>query len=430
MAIEVNPDEDFHVALNGNVVALSLNALDIAYQGDRIDESTLIWQPGFAQWMRLDAVLAELEGQDDDDDDVEPAEEITDEVYFVMVAEGDIKQMSLDLLNDAYRMEIISDDTLVWQPGYTEWIPLAVLLGGAPEQHVSIAPSMVPAAPQRPGLSIPLTQTLPGPVPTPSTGPIPTTTLQGFGPPASAGLQSTAPQLPSPAFGGMPASSRAPSSAPMPYSPPPSSIPYAPASTAPRLSNPAPLLSTVPVALNIPQIPDPPPRPSPWYSRALVAAAACTMVFVANQNGVGAEVTHGFAEKNLPALSRSTPYGLSVWLNELTAQYHLDQLTDAQAIINAEAQAEEDRPPEVSPTPSTPEKSDSTTAAASAPSTRGNSSVRAFGAKLGNAPAPARRAPMPVTRSRSSDSSKKSTSKSNSGLPSTSDSYDPMNGAL
>ncbi len=140
MTIKVNEEEDFHVVLNGNVVALSLNALDMAYQDDLISEETLIWQEGFGEWTRLDALLAALEEQDGP---AEPAAPTDPDTYFVMVAQDEVKQMSLDLLADAYRLDVIDDGTLVWQPGYTEWIPLSVLLG-APEEHVSLAPSLPP----------------------------------------------------------------------------------------------------------------------------------------------------------------------------------------------------------------------------------------------------------------------------------------------
>lgn len=141
MSIELNPDEDFHVVLNGNAVALSLNALDAAYQDDLVSDDTLIWQQGLSEWMRLDVLLSQLEQQHGAASEVHPVDADT---YFVLVAEGEVKEMNLDLLADAYRLDVIGDETLVWQPGYTEWVPLSFLLGSA-EEHVSIAPSLYPA---------------------------------------------------------------------------------------------------------------------------------------------------------------------------------------------------------------------------------------------------------------------------------------------
>lgn len=141
MSISVNPDEPFHVVHQGNVIAVSLEQLANAYQSDQVADDTLIWQEGFAEWMRLDMLLHTLEEQDGP---VAPMPEIADDIYYVLVAPEEVKQMSLDLLADAYRLDVIDDSTLVWQPGFTEWLPLSALLGPE-DEHVSIAPSMPPA---------------------------------------------------------------------------------------------------------------------------------------------------------------------------------------------------------------------------------------------------------------------------------------------
>lgn len=141
MSIAVNPDEPFHVVHQGNVIAVSLEQLDTAYQADQVADDTLIWQEGFAEWMRLDMLLHTLAEQEGP---VAPMPEVADDIYYVLVAPEEVKQMSLDLLADAYRLEVIDDSTLVWQPGFTEWLPLSALLG-AEDEHVSIAPSMPPA---------------------------------------------------------------------------------------------------------------------------------------------------------------------------------------------------------------------------------------------------------------------------------------------
>lgn len=142
MSIEVNPDAPFHVTRDGIVVAISLEQLDAAYQDDHIQDDTLIWQEGFEEWMRLDTLLHTLAEQDGSA--AAPAQDVSDDVFHVLVAPEEVKQMSLDLLADAYRLEVIDDDTLVWQQGFTEWLPLSALLGPE-DDHVSIAPSMPPA---------------------------------------------------------------------------------------------------------------------------------------------------------------------------------------------------------------------------------------------------------------------------------------------
>jgi len=143
MSLDVNPDDEFHVVKADGVMALSLEELDAAYQRDSISEETLIWQEGLVEWMRLDTLLAALEEQDGP---IAPAPPLPEDVYHVMVAPEEVKQMSLDLLADAYRLDVINDETLVWQTGFTEWLPLSLLIGPEPESHVSIAPSLPPSA--------------------------------------------------------------------------------------------------------------------------------------------------------------------------------------------------------------------------------------------------------------------------------------------
>ncbi len=146
MSIEVNPDAPFHVTRDGIVVAISLEQLDAAYQDDHIQDDTLIWQEGFTEWMRLDMLLHKLAEQEESEAtfDAAPVQEVSDDIFHVLVAPEEVKQMSLDLLADAYRLEVIDDDTLVWQEGFTEWLPISALLGPE-DEHVSIAPSMPPA---------------------------------------------------------------------------------------------------------------------------------------------------------------------------------------------------------------------------------------------------------------------------------------------
>lgn len=461
MAIEVNPDEDFHVVLNGNVTALSLNALDAAYQGDRIDEGTLIWQEGFGQWMRLDAVLAELENLEPAEDlpaSQDPAPEqgseggsADEELYSVQVAEGEVKQMSLDLMSDLYRMDVITDDTLVWQTGFAEWIPLCVLLadptagaqrGGAPTSPGVTRQALVPAhTPTLDGVGISPLRSAPPPAQHLShsrtlggIGNVPTPSLPAAPPPTG----SVTHTLPYPG-GNRPQQGFSQPSSLRPASLPPSSSSRGYSASV----HAAPAMSTAPVAISVPyEIPEPAPRPSAWYSRGLVAVAAVTMLFVANQNGLGTELTHQMvqgstAEQTLPSLSRSTPYGLSLWLQDLTERYRLDHLSDTKTILAAEPE------PDIADMPAA--ESDSSagehaTAEADEPSDspasgESTGAAAAFGARLdrkgaavqGQKPVAKQRAPVYRPKTKSPPPSKDSRK---GALPSTSDSYDPMNGAL
>jgi hypothetical protein len=84
-----------------------------------------------------------------------------DELWHVAVAPGEVKILSLERLDDLYRLEIIDDSTLVWQPGMTGWLPLSVVAGGddddedepistQPVRSVAPPPSRLPAPPPAP----------------------------------------------------------------------------------------------------------------------------------------------------------------------------------------------------------------------------------------------------------------------------------------
>ncbi|HWO14235.1 MAG TPA: DUF4339 domain-containing protein, partial [Polyangiaceae bacterium] len=49
----------------------------------------------------------------------------SDEVWFVAVASDDIKQMTIDQLDEAFRLGIITGETPVWTEGMEAWAPLA-----------------------------------------------------------------------------------------------------------------------------------------------------------------------------------------------------------------------------------------------------------------------------------------------------------------
>lgn len=55
--------------------------------------------------------------------------------WHVAIAPGDVKVVSLEQLDDLYRLSIVDAETKVWQDGMTEWQPLRVIAGldDAPE---------------------------------------------------------------------------------------------------------------------------------------------------------------------------------------------------------------------------------------------------------------------------------------------------------
>jgi hypothetical protein len=447
MSIDVNPDEDFHVVINGNVLALSLDALSAAYEGEVVQDESLIWQPGLGEWMRLDVVLQHLEQQDGP---VEPSAPLDEDTYYVQVAEDEVKQMSLDQLDTAYRADIIDLSTLVWQPGYAEWIPLAVLIGDEPEQnHYSLAPSLAAPAPpayqQAPASHAPsfYPQAVPQSV-APPAGYAATQMMSGDSPMH----QSLHPQAQHPSaavqpFGHAP-SFNPPSVVPAPHvSRPLSSVGgYAPLSSPSSVPNSLPAVATsfYPDA----DVFAPKSKASVWYPRLLAAAAALAALGVAHRYGAGYELASsldGSSKDKVWAArvgepSPNTPYGLNRWLGKVDEKYALKDLSPTSSTptrLNLPL-------PEPSSGPSTATASTSSltnqaeanqqddtkpaTSGAKAPA----GAAAAFGAALSNRPAPAKT----VARSSSSSSKKysKPAKKSSGATKSSGHAFDPMNGAL
>lgn len=387
MAIEVNPDDSFHVLIGQQVMPLSLDALDDAYQAEKIDDATLIWQQGLGEWMRLDAVLQQLEQQDRT---VQAhTAPMAEDTFFVLLAENDVKQMTLDQLDDSYRLDIIDDGTLVWQPGFTEWVPLQVLIGEVEEaQPVSIAPSSAYSAPAHSA---------------------PAYSTSAFSAPGAGAPPSS--------LGGM------------------------------AVGHPE---SIAPLSLGSVT---PPSQASAWFSRSLIAMASVASLFVLHQNGVTHSVADALDQKTaLGRLEERaggpnvwTEQGVDVWLSRLNERYALDALSETEPVPASRADAEAEERSETGDASQMKEPGDGATKEKAEPqaeksgntdgpqaegqkkgdeqkSTSGpDPAAAAFGAKLQGkkaAPAPARRAaprkkaaPKPSFRA-------------------TGDPNDPMNGAL
>src|SRR6185295_454 len=69
-----------------------------------------------------------------------------DELWHVRMSPNEVKQLTLEQLDDLFRLDIIEADTLIWQPGMTEWLPLSVVAGLGEEdpEPVNIAVSRPP----------------------------------------------------------------------------------------------------------------------------------------------------------------------------------------------------------------------------------------------------------------------------------------------
>jgi len=346
MAITVDPNEPFHVLLGGQVTPVSLDVLDTLYQADRIEESTLIWQQGLGAWLRLDAVLAELEKQEP------PApqqREVEPDNYYVNFGDSDVRLLSLDQLSKFYDLEVIDDATLVWQPGFAEWVPLAVLIGEADAPAVSIHPSLGPAVTSsRPA---PAAASFVAPAPSmaarPQSAPPRSSTLPG--PTFDAPIPSVAAQLPRPSAPPAPSarpsapSARPPASVAAPSARPLGSVAPSPVSR-PYSLMPSSLQEVQ--ALTLSAVP-PPAKASPWFRRGLLAASFFVGLLVVQRNGVMMDMAEGAGqaqswqkvEASVGGTSVDTPQGLAVWLSDLSARHGLASLTPTEPLAVPEGSA-------------------------------------------------------------------------------------------
>jgi hypothetical protein len=426
MAITVDPNEPFHVLLGGQVTPVSLDVLDTLYQADRIEESTLIWQQGLGAWLRLDVVLAELEKEEP------PApqqREVEPDSYYVNFGDSDVRLLSLDQLSKFYDLEVIEDSTLVWQPGFAEWVPLAVLIGEADAPPVSIHPSLGPqVASSRPA---PAASSFMAPVPSmaaprPQSVPPRSSTLPG--PTFEAPAPSMAAQLPRPSAPPAPSSRPLASVAATPSRPAMSALP-GPASR-PYSLMPNSLQEVQ--ALTLSAVP-PPAKASPWFGRGLLAASLFVGLLVVQRNGVMMDMAEGAGqaqswqrvEASVGGTSVDTPQGLAVWLSDLSARHGLASLTPTEPLAVPEASsasqpagAEPAKQPAFKLTPLPPPAP-----AKPAPDPKAETLAAELRARLEGKPA----RPEPATPSVSRPAKASGKSKKKSGGA---DAYDPMNGTL
>lgn len=100
------------------------------------------------------------------------------EVWHVAVSWDDIKTMTVDQLDDAFRLDIVDASTSVWKEGMDEWLPLGVIAGidaaddDDGEEEISqvevVWPmaSALPAVPRLPAPSpVPVLRAVPAPAP-------------------------------------------------------------------------------------------------------------------------------------------------------------------------------------------------------------------------------------------------------------------------
>ena len=136
-----------------DVKTWTLEQLDDFFRLGVIDEQTYVWQSGMKEWTRLESLLGSE--QDDSQDDF----------WYALVGPGDVKTLSLEQLDDFYRLDIINERTPLWQPGMAQWLPLGTIAGiepaAAPPVSTPVA-SEVRSVPTRvaPASDIPLSYSI------------------------------------------------------------------------------------------------------------------------------------------------------------------------------------------------------------------------------------------------------------------------------
>jgi hypothetical protein len=169
-------EHQWQVAMGpGDVRTVSLDQLDDFYRLGVVDGQTFVWQQGMAGWAQLSTLIGE------EPDDVE------EDTWYAALEPGNVKQLTLEQLDDYFRCDIINEQTPIWKEGMTQWLPLATVAGieapvrvtapapvtrpQAPPTQVLTAKSVVPAYPTPLTTSAPpLAVSIAAPAPTKSTG--------------------------------------------------------------------------------------------------------------------------------------------------------------------------------------------------------------------------------------------------------------------
>ena len=127
----------------GDVRVLSLEQLDDFFRLGVIDEQTHVWQTGMEQWSTLSALVGSDEEQEAED------------YWYAQMGPGDVRTLTLEQLDDFFRLDIVNEQTPLWQPGMSHWLPLGTVAGieppaprvVAPTPTASISPIYTPSAP-------------------------------------------------------------------------------------------------------------------------------------------------------------------------------------------------------------------------------------------------------------------------------------------
>jgi hypothetical protein len=171
--------------------------------------------------------------------------------WHVRFAPGEVKLLTLEQIDDLFRLDMIDEDTLLRQDGTEQWLPLRVV-AGLDEEEAAPAPVARSAPPPPSSRSAP-------PPPSSRSAPPPPVRSAPPPPPAPPPVRSAPPPPPAPLPA--PASERAP------FSPSPSFIPPAPVA---RSAPPSPSYTPAPPSYR----PPPPSVPAPSFAPPAISLAA------------------------------------------------------------------------------------------------------------------------------------------------------------
>lgn len=105
----------------GEVKELSAEQLRDFYRLGVISRETYICQPGMKEWLQVGSFIGASQAQQPDDH------------WQVAMGPGDVRTVSLDQLDDFYRLGVVDGQTFVWQQGMAGWAQLSTLIGEEPD---------------------------------------------------------------------------------------------------------------------------------------------------------------------------------------------------------------------------------------------------------------------------------------------------------
>lgn len=134
---EFEEEEIWHTQLGpGDVRQLSLEQLDDFFRLGVISEQTFLWKKGMSEWKRLSTVL---------DEHPEPTVDEPEESFHVLMDDRSVRVLSLEQLDDFFRIGLLDENTYLWQKGMNGWQKLSLLAG----LDEALLPTTVANAPPR-----------------------------------------------------------------------------------------------------------------------------------------------------------------------------------------------------------------------------------------------------------------------------------------